>query len=356
MSRVEHYIIREILRPLLAVLAIFVGLFACFSAARLLAEAVTETLGAAVMFKLILLKTLISLEVLLPIALYVSVVIGLGRLYRDQEIVAMRAAGVTGGSVPNAVLRLAVPIGIVVGILSLAERPGAYESSYSLDAEAHSEFNPVRLRPGRFYGNEESGRVMYLAGKQGSDGPMQDTFIYRRGETQNSIIMARQAMHVQPDPQRQAQLQLSDGWLYRFRHDRAADEVVRYESLVLYLSDPAAAIGYKRKAASTGALFAGDTPAESAELQWRLSRPLATILLALAAVPLSRAAPRQGKHERMVAAALLFAVYYNLSGLAQAWVEQGLVQGAPGVWWLHGLMFFVVVALLVPEYRQRMRM
>ena len=71
-------------------------MFACFSSARYLAEAITETLGVALMLKLVFLKTLIALEVLIPIALYVSIIIGLGRMHRDQEIIAMRAAGING--------------------------------------------------------------------------------------------------------------------------------------------------------------------------------------------------------------------------------------------------------------------
>ena len=38
-----------------------------------------------------------------------------------------------------------------------------------------------------------------------------------------------------------------------------------------------------------------DNPEDIAELQWRLSTPLSTLLLALLGVLLSRTTPRQGK-------------------------------------------------------------
>ena len=90
-----------------------------------------------------------------------------------------------------------------------------------------------------------------------------------------------------------------------------------------------------------------------AELQWRLSRPLATLLLALIAVPLARSSPRQGRNEKIFTAALIFALYYNLSGLARTWVEQGTVGSFPGIWWLHFLLSVLVVVMLLPEYRSR---
>ena len=354
MARIERYIAVEILKPLAAVGGILIGLFACFSGARYLAGAVTESMGAGVMLQLVLLKTAIALEVLIPIALYVAVVLGLGRLHRDQEITALLASGVGGRRIVNAVFWLALPVGLLVGLMSMAGRPWAYHLSYVLDAQAHAEFNTDRLQAGRFYGNEDSGRVMYVDQKDGDSGTMRRVFLYRRQQADSEIILARDAERHQPDPERRAELRLRDGMWYRLARGGSGDTTVRFEKLVIFLKDSAEAVGYKRKSASTLALAESDLPAEIAELQWRLSRPLATILLAMVAIPLSRVSPRQGRHERTVVAMLVFAVYYNLSGLAQTWVEQGVVGTVPGVWWLHALMLCVVVAFLSPEYRRRL--
>ena len=103
----------------------------------------------------------------------------------------------------------------------------------------------------------------------------------------------------------------------------------------------------RRKAASTRALWSSEQPREIAELQWRLSRPVATVLLALMAISFTRAAPRKGKNDKtFIAAALVFALYYNLSGLAKTWVEQGVVAAIPGIWWLYGVFFLVVMLRL----------
>ncbi len=89
-------------------------------------------------------------------------------------------------------------------------------------------------------------------------------------------------------------------------------------------------VEYKRKAASTMRLFRSKKARDVAELQWRLSTPLATILLALLGVPLSRTAPRQGKYAKMGTAVLIYAVYYNTSAMAKKWVDQGVVGSMPG--------------------------
>ncbi|MBI1731819.1 MAG: LPS export ABC transporter permease LptF [Gammaproteobacteria bacterium] len=344
--RIERYIIAEVLKPFLAVLGILLALFACFSVGRYLAAAVTETLGIIALARLVLLKTMIASEVLVPVALYFSVIMGLGRLYRDREIVALRAAGVGPGAIIRAILILAVPVSILVGCLSVAARPWAYAESYLLDAEARAEFSPARVQAGKFYGSEESGRVLYAQRKDPDTLEMQEVFLFRRGAQASTVVNARRAEHHENPATGKSQLHLFEGQLYRLPRDRGADQVTEFDDLVFNLTQPDAAIGYRRKAAATATLLASAAPAEIAEWQWRLSRPLATLLLVLVAVPLSRATPGQGRHERSIVAALVFAVYYNLSGLAQSWVEQGVVGAIPGVWWLHGLMAAGVIWIL----------
>ena len=95
-----------------------------------------------------------------------------------------------------------------------------------------------------------------------------------------------------------------------------------------------------------------DQPRDIAEFQWRLSRPIATILLALIAVPFSRV-PHLGRKKvknNYYAAAIVFAIYYILNGLAQTWVEQGTIGKMPGVWWLYVLMCLAALALPVAGF------
>lgn len=353
MRNIERYIVLEIIKPLTAVLGILVVLFASFSSARYLAEGITQSLGIDMMLKLVFLKTLIALEVLVPIAFYVSIVIGLGRLHRDQEIIAMRAAGVNGLRIVKAILIISLPIATLVGFLSVSGRPWAYEISYLMDARAEAELNTDRFQAGRFYGNEDSGRVIYIQHKDVATGHMTNVFHYLRKEDINEFIVAKHGEQIAKASDERGEIHLSDGIVYRMGRNNAEDEVVKFEKMVAFLDDPEDSIGYKRKAANTLVLMQSVLPMDVAELQWRLSRPVSTVLLALLAIPLSRSSPRQGKNEKIFTAALVFAVYYNLSGLARTWVEQGVVGQFPGIWWLHSLMFVVVLAFFSPDLRRQ---
>jgi lipopolysaccharide export system permease protein len=344
MKLIERYIAREIMLPFTVVALILIGLFASFSSARLLAGAVTETLGIAALIKLVFLKTLIALEVLIPIALYISVIIGLGRLNKDHELIVMRTFGLSGSRLVLTVLTVAIPVGILSGMLSSYVRPWAYSESYILDAQAEAELNTNRFQAGRFYGSEKSGRIVYVRTKDELNKEMQNIFHFMRKPDSSEIVFAQKAHQIQPTAQEpRPNIQLSEGVVYQLTNAATVDDVIHFKSMT-YFIDNDTALNYRRKAAATRTLWESDQPRDIAELQWRISRPLATILLALIAMTFIRSSPRQDKTERTyLFAALAFAAYYNLSGLAKTWVEQGVVGNVPGVWWLESVMLLALI-------------
>lgn len=351
MKIIERYIARELLRPFAVVSAIFMGLYGSFIGGRLLAEGVTNTLGLAVMLKLLLLKTLIALEVVMPITLYIAVIVALSRMHRDQEINVLRSAGVSDRRILYAVLIFIIPVGIASGVLSIHVRPWAYKESYRLNAQAESELNTDRIQAGRFYGSEGSGRVIYIHTKDETGKQMKDVFQYMKQAGKSEIIVAREAHQQMPVAGERPQIHLYDGVIYQLMRSSMVgrDTVTRFEKLV-YFTDNKTVSELHRKATPTTALSNSERPKDIAEFQWRLSRPLSTILLALIAVPLSRASPRQDKSTRTyIVAAAVSALYYVLSILAQNWVMRGTVGSMPGVWWLPGLMSLIVLLMLFPR-------
>src|SRR5690606_10027016 len=105
--------------PFVVISLLLAGLFSCFNAARYLEEAVTETLGMLLILKLILLKTIIAMEVLFPIALYAAIIVALGRMHRDQEVIVMKSAGINENYIVRSIFMLGIPVSVLVGLLSV---------------------------------------------------------------------------------------------------------------------------------------------------------------------------------------------------------------------------------------------
>ena len=349
MKKIDQYIIREIISPLVIVTIIFSGLFICFSGAKLLADATSESIGVMLIIKLILMKTMIAQDVLIPISLYAAIIIALGRLHRDQEIIVMAASGISETSIIWAVLAAVIPIAVIIGIFSIFIRPWAYTHVYLTDAYIYGDANFDKYQAGRFYGDEDKGRVIYLKNKNSETGDLDAVFMYTHGDKSSELILSKSGKQVTRKGSDFSELQLYNGYMYRISREGKSDSIIRFEKFV-YTPDSENKIGYKRKMEDFYTLLNSKNPEDIAELQWRLSRPLAAIILALLAIPLSRTSLRQARSEKVLIAAIVFAVYYNLTGLCQSWVEQGIIGEYPGVWWLHAVVFLVVIWFLIPDF------
>ena len=63
------------------------------------------------------------------------------------------------------------------------------------------------------------------------------------------------------------------------------------------------------KALPSKQLWQSSLPRHQAELQWRLTVPIATLIIAMLALPLSQTTPRSGRYANLGWAILLYLVY-----------------------------------------------
>ena len=341
---IDRYIMREIIKPTVAVSTILIFIFGCYMATRFLADALVGQLPGTTVILLILLRIAIALEVLLPTTLYLSVVVALGRLYKDSEMTALFACGVSMGRGLRPVFYTALIIAAIGGRLSLFIRPWAYDRYYRLKAHAEANFDLTRMHDGTFYETENGGRVIYAEKVDHQQDQAQRVFIRTEREDTLQVIYARQANQSSDGASGKQILVFTDGYLYEFSRTGEEGRVIQFEKSAMPLEPKEnLRLKYRVKSASTGSLARSDDSEEIAEFQWRLSTPLATILLALLGVPLSRSAPRRGKYAKVTTAVVIFAVYYNLSALTKKWVEKGVLDSIPGIWWIQ----FLLVGLLL---------
>ena len=125
---------------------------------------------------------------------------------------------------------------------------------------------------------------------------------------------------------------------YQQREGELAWDIVAFDELVLRLMPPP--LMYtpsKTKIESTPALLERGDAEAMAELHWRISAPVAVLLMVLIAVPLSHVGPRQGRYSKLVLGLLVYLVYANLLGAGQTALERGMLPLAVGLWPVHAL-------------------
>lgn len=348
---IRRYLVREIALPFLVVTAVLLVIFASHRIALLLADALSSGLSGRVVAILLGLKLIASLDILLPIALYLGTLIAFGRLYSDREMTVLAACGLSERQILGAVLGLAVGFAILVGALSMLVKPWAAHMADSVRHQAESTADVAGISPGRFHELIGGRGVVYVAGRGSKDREMRNIFLHMRSKGVDQVYVARTGYHYFDEQTGRHAIVLEDGYRYDSDATGAAYRVVHYQKLTTWLRRASQdAFVHQRIAAPTLQLMHSSDRWDIAEFQWRLAMPLATVILVLLAVPLSRMNPRQGKYARVFTAILVYAVYYNLLGVAKSWVERGKLPADPGLGAVHGLMLLVALVLLLQPW------
>jgi lipopolysaccharide export system permease protein len=343
----QRYIISEIFKPTVAILVVLIAIFASYCAVTYLAEAVGGLLAPDTIGLLILLKIGMALEVLLPTTFYLATIIALGRLYQDSEMTAFAACGVGMGGVLKPVFFLALPVALLAGAASLYIRPEAYEKIYRVRDQAQNEFDISRLSSEHFLEMQSGKFVFFAEDVQDKAQGAQQVFIRVAEGDQRQVITAQGMTQVQSDPAGRRMLRFRDGTFVQFPLNAQGGRVTRFERAEYPLpTEELSESRYRRKAAPTESLIGSERLEDIAEMQWRLSTPLSTLLLALLGVPLSQSNPRRGKFAKLGLAIVIFAFYYQLFVIAKTWVEKGVVSPLLGIWWVPALLAGLTVVLL----------
>ncbi len=343
----DRYIFREIAWTWLGVTMVLLLILLTNQFARILGDVAKGRLPKEAAFDVIGLSAAQYMTIIIPIGLFLATMLALGRLYRDSEMPAMMACRVGPGGIYRPLIWLLVPLAGFVAWLSIDLGPRSLQAVDRIGAEARRAADLASIEPGRFTEVGPDNAVVY-GERILDDGSMENVFLQRRiGDGVVEVVVARRGEQVESDDPDVRYLVLRDGRRYegvpgtsQFRVVEFAEHGIPYRLPSLDPADPTP------RAMSFGRLLQSDDPESIAEMHWRIGIPLATVILAILAVPLSRAQPRAGRYGRIAIGLLVFIIYLNMLSAARAWIEQGVTPAILGLWWVHGAMLVFAMLLL----------
>jgi len=346
MGILQRYYWREMGAAFASVTLVLFAILCVNQIGAVLARAAELDYPKTVVWELIGLGALENVSILLPIGLLLGLVLALGRLHHDSEMVAAEACGLGAAGVLRPVLWLTVPVVLLVAWLNMSIAPDAAVRVAEVRAAAVRAAQSAPMEAGRFR-SFDSGRIVIYARSRDPDGDLRDVFIKRNdGAVVETTLAERARMALGADGLAQAVV-LYNGKRYEGEPGSARYQLLSFETQSIPLT---AASGTDRGAGldgePTSALFGATTRAERAELQWRIGLPLMAFVLALLAIPLGRLRPRQGRYSRVWQAVLVFALYANFALIARSWLTRGVISAGLGLWWVH-LLFILVGVFMV---------
>ncbi|MEQ1528605.1 MAG: LPS export ABC transporter permease LptF [Methylococcales bacterium] len=334
----DKLIVLDILKTLFAVWSVIVVIIVSRKFISVLEDAVEGQISNETLLSILGFKTLVVGVSFLPVALFMAVLMVLGRMYRDQEMAAVSSAGGGSGTIYRAVMMVAVPLSLLAGALSLYASPWAEASIENLVSRDEQSSDLRGVVAGKFSEYSQGDLVFYVESIS-ADKKMHKVFVQNRQHGDLEIINSESG-HMQDLPDgRYVVLENGERVV-----GQPGDLNYVLENFVEYgvrLEEKDLTIKFNRAAVPTRKLWNSKISHDKAELQRRLSIMFGTLLLSFLAVPLAQISPRGGVYGNMLVGFLIYFSYGNLSRISQAWVVKGTMLP-----WLSGLLVNVILLLI----------
>jgi lipopolysaccharide export system permease protein len=368
MTKIVHrYVFGEILVPFLFGLSVFTFILLIARLLRLIELVVTRGVPVLNILRLLAYIMPAFLEVTVPMAMLLAILVAFGRLSADSEMIALRSSGLS-------LYQLVPPVAIFVAlamaataVLSIHVRPWGNRQLRSALFEIARTRASAGIKP-QVFNDDFPGLVIYAESIDSTDDELRHVLISdERDAVQHNTIFARDGLMIS-DPAAQAvTLRLRDGFIHTTDGRAGTEYQTQFESYDVNLDlrqmiagaqpkerDPKEmTLGQLQRAIAAKEAAGQPYVSELIEYHRKFSIPFACIVFGLAAVPLGVQPVRAARARGFSMSLVLIFGYYVLLSLGQALAEQGTVQVIVGLW-LPNLAFALLGAyLFIQAARER---
>ena len=317
---------------------------------KYLAQAAAGELDAGILLAIIGYRLPGFLELILPLAFFLGILLSYGRFYVQSEMTVMMACGMSPRQLVAYTMIPAVFVAILVGWLSLDVGPTGLRKAEALLTAQKERGELDDMAATHFY-TLQGGKAVTYAEEVSDEGEMRDVFLAENNPDaaegrQLVLVVAEKGRQHRSDPDKPGYLVLENGYRIQGVPGQADYQITQFEEYGQRLSKPKKQRRRdKADTLPTGELMASDKMAHVAALQWRFSVPILVLVVTLIAIPLSKTNPRQGRFARMLPAVLLYIVYLVMLNGARGAVEDGKLHSLLGLWGVH--LLFLLIALIL---------
>jgi len=285
-------------------------------------------------------------QIVAPFSVYIAVVLTLGRLFAEQEMVVFQGAGVDTAQIVKWVSLTLTLVVVGVGCLAWYVTPLAERALTEFLAveRAQSEFEA--LNPNRFHTYDRGRRVTYSQGMSDDRRELQGVFMSQTLEDGRRVTIWAKSGRQRVDPNTGSQyLVLSDGRRYEGEPGQADYRITEFEQLSQRLTVDER----RRDKIDVEALPTFELPSDgpgTAEWHWRLALPLFCAIGGLLAVGISKVKPREGRFTKVVPGMLLMLFYYLGLLVNKHAVAEAQLPTVVGLWTVHVVFLGVAIYFL----------
>lgn len=353
-----RYITKEIVATILAATLVLLVIFITNQSLQFLQRAALGQLPATQIFHVILLQVPLLVPYLLPLALYLGILLTLGRMHLELEMTVLHACGVSRAKITGMVMVVAVGVAVLVGWLMGVVVPRAQGELNNIVDRAAVTASVDQVIPGRFVEihRKKGSPIVFYAKRVENHQVLHDVFMAQREKSTSNakqekwgVIIAKTALEEKVPEQEGNFLIFNEGRRYSGIPGDEDYHVLKFKQYGVRLTvNPMPKIDAVQNYSFSKLWHVQkNNRAAAAEFQWRLAMPISAVVFALLAVPLSEVRPRLGKFTQLLPAILIYMCYADLIFLSRSWIRTGKISPELGMWWVHGSALLLAICLIL---------
>lgn len=358
---INRYLLRELATPTLLGLLVFTLVLIAGRMVQLADMVINKGVSLTDISGLLLTTLPPFLSISIPLAFLIGIMLGMGRLSADNEIIALKTAGIGLSRLARPVLILALVSSVATAVMGWWLAPWGNRAFRTILFDITSSKASVALQPQTFV-KQFDNMVLYAERVDGRTGEIIGVFIVENQERGVMTITAeRGKLTTEPDRQL-ITLSLYNGHLHRENTSAPARgnklaargtnqgddsyQVVRFNRYDIrpeLAATPASreATEIRPKDQGLAELWerSNDDDRKSdlarAELHRRLCSPLAPLIFALLALPFSTHLSRSGRGSGFIFGLAIYLVYHFLMSLAETLTGEAGISPVYSFWLIH---------------------
>ena len=344
LSIIDKYIAKELLVACLSVLFILLVIVLSTEVVHLLSWVSQGFIPLTALLAYLTNSIFEFTVVLMPLSLLMGILIAFGRLYRDSEMAAMMSAGIGPLQWYRPLMMIAMPTTVILLLMMIFARPMINLQRAQIAAEIQSQAEVDSLMIGHF-NRASKGGVLFLESSSKDSKDIDSVFFQQQYESRNHVDLAASTESYFNEDGRRYMI-MNDGTHYVGDAGEAVFKIIKYKEYGVHIADKQVQAHVSEKSRSMTELWHSTEPKDQAELQWRIALPLATVIVAFMALPLSQTDPRSGRYSKLALALVLYLLYSNFLGIGKTWIVQQKVPLWVGTWWVHLIAVIFTAYLL----------
>lgn len=299
----------------------------------------------------------------IPLSFMLGVILAFSKLSSDNEIIALKASGISHAQMINPVIVLAIFFSTITAFVTTIVVPECKHQFLNKIFDIAVDQASLQLKP-KTFNDDFKGFVIYANAVDDRTGTLKGIFISdERSETIPMVVLAKSGRIFPERDTGRVILRLNEGTIQRRPKSKPGDiyQLENFSTFDINLNLDQSFAGegmrhWKPAELSTGKLISmlhskspdQLSPRYFVEFHQRLIFPLSPLIFALIGVPLAIQSNRSGRGSSFGLALGVFLLYYMTMSVAQTLVEKlntpaGLTMWSPTILFLAGALFLNVV-------------